>query len=282
MKNLLDGTGKVIKGLKLMFSITILASAVPFIIQSCQREHYENSDIGQANAKFTSSLKAYKNTIGKISFSQTRGATGKLLPGSGGIQTYIDFPANVSSETIDFYQSVNSIEDLAILIDNYDGTLQYEPSASNSSYPINLPLETIEQSLAPLVQQSKDYLYTKGFTEQDIQQMITEENAEETDLIPLVMAITQAENGNLVASNNFGLIPINMAYAKVNWQQVGHCAMHALGVDILFSLGASSATVWSAFAIKSAFKTVAKRMLGPIGVAIAVVDFGFCMNGVEL
>lgn len=55
--------------------------------------------------------------------------------------------------------------------------------------------------------------------------------------------------------------------------------MHALGVDLLFSLGSSSATVWSMAAIKSAFKTVAKRMLGPIGVAIAVVDFGLCMGG---
>lgn len=282
MKNFFIETNKLIKGLKFLFLFTISLSLISFVVQSCQREQYENSESGIANAKFTDALKGYKNSIGNISFHKNSYSTNRLYSGSNQITTYIDFPPNVSLETINFYQNVNSIDDLAVLIDNHNGTLQYEPTDTNSNYPINLPLEAITNSLDPLVQQSKEYLYTKGFSEQEIQQMIAEENAEETDLIPLVMAVTQAESGQLVANTNFNFLPVNTAYAKVNWNQVGHCAMHALGVDILFSLGASSATVWSAFAIKSAFKTVAKRMLGPIGVAIAVVDFGFCMSGVEL
>jgi hypothetical protein len=34
--------------------------------------------------------------------------------------------------------------------------------------------------------------------------------------------------------------------------------------------------------IKTAFKSVEKTMLGSIGVAIAVVDYGFCLAGVEI
>lgn len=282
MKNFLIETSKLIKGLKFLFLFALLLAFTPLIVQSCQKEIYESSDTGQANVNFTNALKDYKGTIGNISFAKFKNSSlSRQQSNAGIITTYIDFPSNISPETVAFYENANSIEDLAALIDNHNGTLQYEPSNTNSTYPVNLPLETITQSLEPLVDQSKQYLYTKGFTEQDIQAMIAEEDAEETDLIPLVMAITQAENGQLVANNNI-YFPVNTAYAKINWNQVGHCAMHALGVDILFSLGASSATVWSAVAIKSAFKTVAKRMLGPIGVAIAVVDFGFCMNGLEL
>lgn len=283
MKNFTNQTSKLIKGMKLLILFGFILSLIPFIIQSCQREQYENSDTGIANAKFTNAVKEYKNNIGKITFrKKSSDISSRLMSPSGIITAYIEFPENVSQETINFYENSNSIEDLATLIDNHNGTLQYEPNTNNSGYQINLPLNAIEESLDPLVQESKDFLYSKGFTDQDIQQMIVDENAEETDLIPLVMAITQAEKGNLVAINNFGFLPVNMSYASVNWNQVGHCAMHALGVDILFSLGASSATVWSKAAIKRAFGTVAKRMLGPIGVAIAVVDFGFCMNGVEL
>lgn len=278
MKNLANETSKLIKGLKLLFLFGIVASILPFIIQSCQREQYENSDTGIANAKFTTALKQYKNSIGELSINKrSKSITGRLSE-SGDIVAYMELPLDASTESINFYHNMTSIQDLANLIDNHDATLQYEPTETNSNYQVNLPLEVIEESLNPLVQQSKEFLYTKGFTEQDIQQMIEEENGVETDLIPLVMTITQAENGNLVAMNKFNFLPINYAYGYT-WSEVGHCGMHALGVDILFSLGASTATVWSMVAIKAAFKTVAKRMLGPIGVAIAVVDFGLCMGG---
>ena len=81
--------------------------------------------------------------------------------------------------------------------------LQYETTPTNEDYQINLPIETITNSLNPLVLESKQYLYTKGFSEQDIQQMIAEENAEEVDLIPFVMALTQTESNQTVAANSF-------------------------------------------------------------------------------
>ncbi len=55
------------------------------------------------------------------------------------------------------------------------------------------------------------------------------------------------------------------------------CAAVAVGADALFALGGSSATAWSAAALTRAFSAVAKRFLGPIGVAIAVVSFSLCL-----
>ena len=55
------------------------------------------------------------------------------------------------------------------------------------------------------------------------------------------------------------------------------CGMIAVGADALWALGGSSASAWTAAAMTKAFTAVAKRFLGPIGVAIAVITFGVCM-----
>tara|TARA_B110000908_G_C10190992_1_gene420458 strand:+ start:304 stop:957 length:654 start_codon:yes stop_codon:yes gene_type:complete len=57
------------------------------------------------------------------------------------------------------------------------------------------------------------------------------------------------------------------------------CALIALGADALWALGGSAASAWTAAAMTRAFTAVAKRFLGPIGVAIAIVSFGICMAG---
>jgi len=54
--------------------------------------------------------------------------------------------------------------------------------------------------------------------------------------------------------------------------------MIALGVDAIWALGGSNAKSWSKSAIKKAFGSVAKRFLGPVGVAITVTSFGLCMG----
>lgn len=55
------------------------------------------------------------------------------------------------------------------------------------------------------------------------------------------------------------------------------CGIIAIGADALWALGGSSASAWTAAAMTRAFSTIAKRFLGPVGVAIAVVTFGVCM-----
>lgn len=145
MKNLANETSKLIKGLKLLLLFGFVASFLPFIIQSCQREQYENSDTGIANAKFTTALKQYKNSIGNLSINKrSHSLTGRLSE-SGDIIAYMELPLDASSETIAFYENMTSIQDLANLIDNHNAILQYEPTETNSNYQVNLPLDAIEE-----------------------------------------------------------------------------------------------------------------------------------------
>jgi hypothetical protein len=70
----------------------------------------------------------------------------------------------------------------------------------------------------------------------------------------------------------------NKLHAKMmpDWSVIATCAAIAVGADILWSLGDSSVK-WTTKSIVKAFSKVAKRFLGPVGVAIAIVSFGMCI-----
>jgi len=65
---------------------------------------------------------------------------------------------------------------------------------------------------------------------------------------------------------------------RIDGGEVLDCALAAIGADALFAFGGSTATAWTAAAVTKAFSAVAKRFLGPVGVAIAVVSFGICIS----
>lgn len=274
---------KFSKGLFALLTLNLVVVLCVFIFNSCKKAVYENSDAKKANARFVAALDKTKHSIATVALAKINNnynvRTLSVAPVSDEVNGYIQFPNEVTSATNTMFQATNSIEALANLLYTQDAVLQYDPTPTNSNYQINLPVETVKDNLNPLVEESKQFLYSKGFTEEDIQKMIAEEHAEETDLIPLVMIVTQAENGQLVAKNYLNLLPIRIANANVDWGQVGHCALHAVGMDVVTAFAASGASVWTTAAISTAFRSVTKRALGPIGAAIAVIDFSFCMSG---
>ena len=157
-----------------------------------------------------------------------------------------------------------------------DAVVEYDPTTTNINYEIEVPVQNIVTSLSPLVNESKQYLYTKGFTEQGIQQMIVEQGGTEQDLVPFVMSLTDIEHRQISVATNYSDFFVNSAYANKMNPYV-KCALVAIGADVLWALGGSSASTWTMVAMKKAFGAVAKRLLGPIGVALAVVSFGVCL-----
>lgn len=63
----------------------------------------------------------------------------------------------------------------------------------------------------------------------------------------------------------------------LTWGEVAECVAVGIGANAIWALGVSGASSWTAAALASAFSAVAKRFLGPIGVAIAVVSFSVCL-----
>ena len=290
LKQLIVPIKKFSKGMLALMTANALVILSVFIFDSCKKSEYEKSPGKKANDNFISSLQANKKTLSSVAFrvDSKQNKIGKKnvmaryadpAPTPDEVPVYIQFPADESNQTNAPFQKPETMEELVELIHSTDAIIQYEPTSTNSGNQINLPIETIRTSLNPLIQESKQYLYAKGFTEQDIQQMIKDENAEETDLVPFVIALSEIESSQMVAvTNNYSkLLPFNSAYAKLQWSDVGTCAMKAIGADILAGLYQSSASVWSVAVLKKAFGTVAKKMVGPVGAAIAAIEFGWCL-----
>ena len=261
---------KFTKGMFALLMLNLLIVSIAFIVESCQK--VGKIDDG-AKDKFFSALKLNKESIGSVSFN--RGITRASFSETNLQPVYLNFPSQVTTEVSVMFQNTNTIQDLSNLISYTHAILEYEPNPINVDYQINVPVQLVENSIQPLIAEAKQYLYAKGLTEAQIQNMIVTEGGTESDLIPLVMVLSDIEGRNPEFACNYPKFSLfmNTAYAA----NVLDCAAEALGVDAIWAVAFEGASGWSLVTITQVFKSVAKRFLGPIGVAIAVVAFTWCM-----
>jgi hypothetical protein len=70
--------------------------------------------------------------------------------------------------------------------------------------------------------------------------------------------------------------------APITGGDILHCALDALGVSAIASLATElNAATWSLGNVTRIFRKAASRLLGPIGVAIAVIEFGRCLYNLD-
>lgn len=196
---------------------------------------------------------------------------------------YIDFP----NDTPEYYRKdvkeLNTLDDMLRLSHHTaaEFTLEKNENVRDSIY---LSETVAKEQLYPLVEKSKIYLLSKGFSEKDIEDMLKENNADETELVSFVLALTEKENKensqmeimSSFLNNPLPFVTSAKAYPTINWNKAGNCAIKALGVDIFYGLTQSNLKTWSVAMMKRAFKTVAKKVIGPIGVIICIGEFSHC------
>lgn len=272
IKSLGTNTIKYFKGLLAIAILWLLPALGIFIFDSCKKVNHDNSKSGEAARKFNEALDATKPTLGSIMLESNNTYQSRLTDGT---ESYnLDFPAGTSPEVISDFSSNVTIQSLTNVLTNYGVSID-DSINTNADLTIEVSEEPIRTALQPLVVEAKNYLMSKGATNQQIIDMLQEEDAEEIDLIPFVKALTSIEQDQY-AVRNISLPFIGEAKALPAFIE---CGLVALGMDALYALGASGASSWTWGAMKTAFKSVAKRFLGPIGVAVAVVSFGLCMLG---
>lgn len=247
-----------------------------FLIQSCKKTEVKMNDKKAEN--FLAKLKSYqevlqKTPMNKVSkpFDSNFSNTSNSTNDEEIVQViYDEVPGNPNS-----YDLLG----ISTLMYNYGGTLSNNPSDTSIIYTYSPTV--INNSLNPLIEEAKDYLNARGMSDAEIAIMIAEENTVEYDLVPYVAALANYElSGSTAKTFDYQNLLINKAYASDD-PGFFHCAGVALGVDAIWALGGSAASSWTLASMKTVFKSVAKRFLGPIGVAIAVVTFALCMNGIE-
>lgn len=277
--------GKLAKGIIMIFALKLSFFGLAFLIQSCHKSDLQRND-GQAKARFLNAIDKNKATVGSISATPMGSASAALRTMSESTSSnasqkesiegvYVQFPDG--SPGINDLPGSASIQDLSDLVMDFNAVIQYTPSPTNHGF--NIPETEVVNSLNPLLSEARVYLNSKGFTNSELDQMIIDSGAVETDLIPFAMVLASHESPVAATGFNFSQLLAQPVMAfDVTWKDYVRCGVVAIGADFVFSAGTSTNTVWSKAAMKKAFGAVAKRMLGPIGVAIAVVSFGVCIT----
>lgn len=125
--------------------------------------------------------------------------------------------------------------------------------------------DVIEEEVQDLTQEAMNMFLEIGFTEDEIYEIIDKDREENLPLAALLVTATvhdQSAATRVITGNTYL-----------------DCAIIALGGDFyalgkgLFSYGMTKAMA------KAALKVVAKRLGGPISVALAVAEWGLCVGG---
>ena len=230
---------------------------------------------------------SFKPIVKRQKANNERSDDPEVYPTYPEYDTLYIYPVNevVTTYSIEQLRNAGSLQELTDIANAMGAIIRKKPSLTELGIVVTIPVTGIATELLPLIASSKQYLYSLGLTEQDIEDMLSEGGTEE-DLIIYAKTLTEIELNHVPEFNDSTTIsvvfqgveePLQIAHEEITGQEILNCALSAIGADVLFSLGASSATSWSVAAMKTAFKKVAQRFLGPIGVAIAVVSFGACI-----
>lgn len=261
----------------------ISLSVVSLVVESCDNDTNNAYELDPISNDFLQQFGDNLNdilSIKPISSTSTRCVSEIITPEDDSTTVYIG-----GIDGLDF--DANSFGDIECLGDLIDLTkalgveISYERTAiciDSISFSNNEAKET----LSPLVRKSKEYLYTKGFTDVDIQEMLDENNVDETSLVPFVLACIEVERINAMTATVHQTIPLSSFFAtnvyahRFNWKKASNCALEALGVNALAAFSQSNLKTWGVVAMKKAFKTIATKVVGPIGALITVGYFSYC------
>jgi hypothetical protein len=294
MKNILNlvnlNLKKFFKGYLMLIALGISISFISLIIQSCSKnEIFEDNAITQARHNFLNSAKIGLSNLNKIdvnsknksSFAKSTTlnedfATISVYESSGSNFTDFNTLYNVSS-----FRELTSMDGVELEVSYIDGSTSDNISDSQeliNSYSISI--EAAKQSLEPTLVESKNYLRSKGLTDNDIQNLLTADEygpaMSESDLIPAVMQlVAEEQNQNSMTSINFSNVFFQSAHAS----EIGECAGDALGVaDVALALSGGLQTSAGKALLKKAIRKVATRALGWVGAAVFAYEFGDCMG----
>lgn len=292
-QQLLSGLSKTTKGVIFLLSIKILLFSSFFLVQSCKKESSSFKG-SEAKERFITKLNEQKKIIGETVLEKKGNRRGKFYEGNAANSTnfhnevdnlsyfYLQIPESQIGLIDEGILATPTIQTISSIIQNNNAIIQY--TQGNNSYQFGYSPNVINSNLVPLVEEAKLYLIDKGFTRDEITEMLNEEGVSEIELIPYVMILSSYEDGASYASNriekfDFSKLFFTEAIAgDLTRNDYIRCAIVAIGADAIYALGTSNAKTWKKAAMKKAFKAVAQRMLGPIGVSFAVITFGVCIS----
>lgn len=272
------GLKKFSKGMLAIFTIKLIILSVVMLIQAC--ESSDDLEISKNKNNFLESIVDLQDDFSKINVQNRNKVTsGGFILQSRDSENLVNLnltrlDSNQNLEVENFNDVVASINGGNLILNN-----ELDSCGGKNNLCLLVDESKIINTLKPSIALAKDYLMSKGLSEQDIIEALN--GRSESFLIPIVQSAISIENEKIAIYNNNNLnylLGVQNANAQ-DWNEVGRCAAVAVGADLLYSFGASSATKWGTKALAKMIGKVALRFIGPAGVAVAVVTFSLCMNG---
>ncbi|MEP1487852.1 MAG: hypothetical protein ABJK28_05455 [Algibacter sp.] len=239
---------KLIKGFFAIFTFKLLLLGGAFVVQSCQND--ENIFV---ESKQELALKDFKS-IAKSNIPNTNKSIENLI---------------ISKERL---KSIYFKTDSDKVYNNFD---------YNSIEEIESQTELqAEIGLTPLINSSKSLLETYGITENELRDLfedigIFNINDPSLAIIGMTIAFCEEQDDNIsINYNNLFSQPI---YAQSSTYD---CVLRSVGIDAVIELinGRALGGKLAKDLLKKAIRKVAMRTLGWVGAAIAVFEFGRCMD----
>jgi hypothetical protein len=291
-----DITMTIAKGFVRTFAVNVALFLVIFTFQACSTE--ENPEPEVTNDSFAKTLEF--TTFNLVHNLQLSNVTD--LPVKKHSTSELLYLLNLNGQKLantDFINSIQNLEDLVMARNAYGldirtgsqmAAIAKNDAANGQDIPPGeepVSVHEIDEAeaiamLQPMIEEARAYLESQGFTQDEIDAMIAENEGTEYDLVLLALLMQELQNipqdGNAVdaATGDEGAVAMSQGNELTD-QEIINCIIIAIGADALWALGGSGASSWAKKDIKRAFKAIAKRFLGPIGVAIAVVSFGLCI-----
>ena len=260
----------------------MLLLCIAFLFTACNKYETEYEKNYELDDQFISDFMAAKSKVSNKDISpspQTKSNTLTNVNGSSDVVVLkVELPVdNPQDFDIPELKTASTLSDMEMISEKYAAKFVISDIPTAADKTMSVSESKVREMLKPMIEESKKFLYTKDFTDSEIDEMLAESCVDETALIPLTLIVASCESSDFVAWNSAFSNPfISSAYA-VTWGDAGDCALKALGADALFSLGKSSLKTWSKIAIKRAMKSVAKYFTGGVGVLITIGEFTYCM-----
>ena len=129
-----------------------------------------------------------------------------------------------------------------------------------------------KEAMLPLVKGTIELLKSYEIKNADITNNFSNAEDPRIALVGLAILESQSKQQNTIASFSFDNFFIESAYAQGD---LGHCAGRAVGIHAFSEIMAGRV---GRSAVLGAFRKLASRTLGWIGLGLAVYDFGDCMG----
>jgi len=237
---------------KTFFTFITLLAFGALLFTSCERVELPN-EIAGTQEQFHTTLRMNMDNVGDIPIGggNRSGLLQATSMQAGEFQTiYLDIQ-NITPDVQKRIDNVSTLRDISQLVVDYGALVETSNENANLDIQFFVPVREAQRSLDPMVAEAKNYLQSRGFTSNEIQEMVARENATVYDLIPLVIFLQESA----FVDNPFA-----------------NCARVATGVELTAATRVSSRT-----AIEQVFEQSVSLNYGAVMSAIAVGNYRHCL-----